>query len=141
MIAYRINKQERLLTLRYSGDVSVAEWQRTLAQAIAEWPDVITYDSVNDFRSPHSLLTGPEVMDFALAVKKMGMQDYPRRAVAIADEKIDFGLARMFELMTEQDRKVDRFTTDSIEKAAAWLGRPEALIQAEIDAFTLAPNT
>jgi hypothetical protein len=41
----------------------------------------------------------------------------------------------MFEMLGEPDNKVQRFTTASVAKAADGMGRPEALIRAELDAL------
>jgi hypothetical protein len=43
MITYRINQQERLFTLRYAEDVSVAGWQNILVHALAACPELPTY--------------------------------------------------------------------------------------------------
>ena len=135
IIRYRINKAERLLTVRFSGAVSAADWQKALSQAIAECPEVVTFDSVNDIQSPKAILTGNEASEFAVSAKTIGMQDHPRRSVVIARQMAHFVISQMFENMTQPDREVDRLTTDSISKAAAWVGRPEALVRAELDAL------
>ena len=135
MISYRINRQERLLTLLFAGTISVADWKAAISQAIAECPEVITFDSVIDGRSPHPFLTREQMDEFVRDVKKMGMQEHRRRSVYIAGNKAHFGISRMFELLTEPERKVERFTTESVAEAAAWLCRPEALVRAELDAI------
>ena len=135
MVSYRINRPERLLILRYAEEVSVAEWEAAISKAIAECPEVVTYDSLSDARSPHRDLTTDEVRDLVRAVKKMGMQEHPQRSVALTGRLVHFGISRMFEMLGDPDSKVRRFTTDSVVKAADWMGRPEALIRAELDAF------
>ncbi len=115
--------------------MTVPKWEAAIAKAIAECPEVVTFDSLADARSPHGALAANEVQDLAQAAKKMDMEKHTRRAVVLTTNPLNFGISRMFELMGNPDSKAQRLTTDSVAKAADWLDRPEALIQAELDAL------
>lgn len=59
-------------------------------------------------------------------------------AGGLAGSKAHFGFFTMFEMLTDGESKVARFTTDSTEAAAQWLGRPVDLTRAGHDALTAA---
>jgi hypothetical protein len=94
MIIYRINRQERLMTARHSGTGTVEDWR----QAIAECPEVVTYDSLNDAREPHTFINAEETRRLVWSVQEKGMADYERRSVVITSHLAHFGISRMFEL-------------------------------------------
>ena len=141
MVTYLINRQERLVVLRYTGHFTVPKWEAAISKAIAECPEVVTFDSLVDARSPHGELTANEVRDLVQSAKKMGMGLHPRRAVVLTAGLLKFGISRMFEMMGNPESKAQRLTTDSVAKAADWLDRPEALIQAELDALVPTAET
>jgi len=141
VISYRINQREKLFTLTYSGDVAVTDWAEAVSRAIAECPQVVTYDSINDMRFPHTFLPPGQMGRLVDSVRCAGMLSHPRRSVSIVGSRTHFGIARMFELASEHESKVERLTTDSIEEAADWLRRSKDLIQAELDAMAVSAES
>ena len=135
MIRYRINQQQQLVTVLSSGGHPMAEWEATLEEMIASCPDVLTYDSISDGRGMRVLMNTAQVHELVSLNQRKGVQNHPRRAVHLISSETAFSVSRMYELMAEHDSLVSRLTTDSIEQAANWLGRPVRVIKAELDAL------
>lgn len=134
MIQVRVNREERLLVLRYAGTLAVEDWRITMSRALETYPEIVTFDSLVDVRSLETAPSAEEMRRHARDVKALGFQSHRRRTAVIVASAIHFGLSRMFELMTESERDVERMTTASLASAAEYLGRPEGLIQAELEA-------
>lgn len=135
MLHFRINTEQRLLTLRLDGTVTVAQWRRVLTKVLAECPEAVGFDMLSDVRSPHSMLRIDQVVQLARMKRGLGMHRHPRRSVSLVDGKVNFGFSRLFELFSGDESRVARFTTDSIAAAADWLCRPVSVIRAELNAL------
>jgi hypothetical protein len=134
MIRHRINLEERLVTIRFTGDVPWAETQRVFLGMKEECPELVTFDAINDLREQTSALPSAQVIEMSRFSKHLGLHEHERRSVALVCSKVHFGVSRMFEQMTEHESKVQRLTTESVEAAAQWLGRSESLVRAELTA-------
>jgi hypothetical protein len=135
MVSYRINRQERLLTLRCSGLVTAREWREALLRAIQEVPEVLRFETFSDIRGCQTLPTSDEVREFNEFLNEVGMQASSRRSVVLAGRPAHVGMSRMLEIIGEQQSRVARLTTTSLHTAAEHLGRPEALLAAELEAL------
>lgn len=135
MVHYRINRELRLFEVRYTGATEVADWERAVTRAIAECPEVRTFDSINDGRTGDTIMEFSRVQAIAEINNGLGLHLFPRKAVTLTGSTASFGIARMSELITEDRGKVQRFATSSIDDAARFLGLTSAVLQAELDAL------
>lgn len=134
MITFHVNKTESILSLRFYGNVSINEWVEAILKAKDEDPDVIKFNTLIDARDIKTFVPS-QMDDFVRIVNSMDMNKFPRRSVVIVASQAAYGVSRMFELMTEYNGKVERFTTRSIEDAAAILDRPVDVIHKELIAL------
>jgi len=135
VIRYRINREERLITVRFDGAISLEDWKAVLARILVECGEAPSFDTISDARAPHTMLRFEEVIELAKINARMGMHSRPRRAVTIAGSKVHFGIARTLGALAEDTGRVNRFTTESVAQAAAFLERPESLVCAELEAL------
>ncbi|HEX2862074.1 MAG TPA: hypothetical protein VHN79_10565 [Lacunisphaera sp.] len=132
MITYRINREARLVAVRFAGALTLPDFQAVFQKVLAECPEAVAFDTINDARPEHTFFSSEEVRSLARIVKRTGLQDSERRSVVLTDNKGHFGISRIFEILTEPESKVKRLTTESLAEAAAWLKRPESLLQSEL---------
>jgi hypothetical protein len=131
MIRFHINREQRLITFRFAGTISLEKWEAVLARVLAECPDAPTFDTLNDGRAPHSVQSLDKVVRLAEAKQRFGMHEHRRRAVGLVSAGSQSGFLKMLQRLSE-DSKVARLTTDSIEAAADWLCRPVTVIRTEL---------
>ena len=134
MITIRVNPEEKLLTIRYEGEVRFDDWETFVLKTLKERPELIEYDSITDSRMPHTVLSLGEMVQFGKLVQRSGLQSKRRRSVTLAEQPALYGNSRMFEMLTESERLVTRCTVRTVAEMAAFLGRSPELIQAELDA-------
>jgi hypothetical protein len=63
----------------------------------------------------------------------MGFDEHPRCSVTLVGQPAHYGLARMYQLMTESQTNVSRCVARSLQEAADLLQRPEASLRAELE--------
>jgi hypothetical protein len=133
VIHYRIVDRERLLLVRLAGHVSVVDFGRLLETIFSAHPEAIQFDVLCDARSLVSFLSGPEVEDVARLVESKRLDEYSRLSIVLVSQPAQYGLARMFALMTERGSKVARHVTTSVEEAARASGRTEEGVRAALE--------
>lgn len=135
MIRYRVNRQERLLICRYSGDMSLADWEDGIKRTTTDHPDFASLDTLTDLRGLNTVSTSKDIQEFIRMVREAGLAEHERKSVVLTDRAAHFGMSRMFESLSDGESRVKRLTTSSIAQAAEWLNKPESLLCAELDAL------
>lgn len=134
MITFHTNPEARLLVLRYANGFSFEEWALVMPQIIAQNPSLPSLDCIVDLRALASRPDVPDMKVHAARMKQYGLHEQPRRQVILTGSGVQFGMGRMFEMLTEFERKTKYLTTGSVAEAAAWLGLSEELVQAALAA-------
>jgi hypothetical protein len=133
MVQYRVLERERLVILRVAGTLGVEDLRRVLQSILAEHPEAVRFDVLWDARELSTVATRDQVEQVAQITAAMGFDEHPRCSVMLVGRLVHYGMARMFESVTERETKVSRHTTMSLKGAADLLQRTEASLQSELE--------
>jgi hypothetical protein len=133
MLQYRVLEPERLIILRVTGTVGVENLRRLFGTILSEHPEAARFDVLWDARELSNIPTRDEVEQVAQITAAMGLDAHPRCSVMLVGRLAHYGMARMFELVTERETRVSRRTTMSLKGAAGLLQRTEASLRSELE--------
>ena len=121
--SYTIDRDANLIRETWTGAATVADLRQI---SLDEWADPRYRPGVSilsDFRAARVTITYQEMVDYTRFLAGHGV--VAKQAIVVATQ-LGFGLARMFELLTEDDRTIWeslRIFTD-MDDAERWLSAP-----------------
>jgi hypothetical protein len=117
MLNYKILKEHKLKLLMYEGRTTIPEWQEAIQNMRAD-PDYSSeYDVLID-------VTRIEKHFSRQDLEQMMTISYPQvRYAIIAPQDVSFGIARMYEMMSEGRLKTSVRVFRRWDQALKWLGR------------------
>jgi hypothetical protein len=122
MLTYKILKEHKLKVLVYEGCTTISEWQEAIQNMRADPDYSIEYDVLIDVTRIERHFTRQDL-------EQMMTISYPQvRYAIIAPQDVSFGIARMYEMMSEAIVKTSVRVFREWEPALKWLGRdPDAV--------------
>ncbi len=126
--SYQIDGEHKVVLFRAAGVFTIQEMMSCLREVVADPQFEPDFDHLIDFRSvTHFEAGGEEMRERVRDDQRLEEQIGSGRIALVAEGGHVFGMARMYEIMMEDDpRSVATF--NSITDAATWLEVPKAVV-------------
>ena len=122
MLHYRILKEHKLRVLTFEGGTSISEWREVILKMRGDPDYSIEQDVLIDVSRVDEHFSRQDI-------EQMVSINYPPVLYAIiAPQEVSFGIARMFDMLSEVRAKTSVKVFRRWESALKWLGRdPDAV--------------